>query len=194
MNGRPRHPGRRQLLGLAALFFVPLVAAVLLYRCTDWRPAPAAHGLLVEPPRPLPRAPLHLPDGRSAPADVLTGHWFLVHPIDGPCDADCLAVLDELARVRLALDKDAGRVRRVLLHAGRCCTPGAPPEASDLLVLAAPGDAGAALFALFPAVAGGDGIYMVDPHGNLILGYPAQNSARGLLRDLERLLRLSKIG
>jgi hypothetical protein len=34
----------------------------------------------------------------------------------------------------------------------------------------------------------------VDPHGNLMMSYPATGSARGLLKDLERLLRLSNIG
>jgi hypothetical protein len=34
----------------------------------------------------------------------------------------------------------------------------------------------------------------VDPHGNLIMGYPAAGSGRGILKDLERLLRLSNIG
>jgi len=51
------------------------------------------------------------------------------------------------------------------------------------------------LLAAFPtAVDGLPGIYIVDPHGNLMMSYPASGSARGLLKDLERLLRLSNIG
>jgi hypothetical protein len=40
----------------------------------------------------------------------------------------------------------------------------------------------------------GDGIYIVDPIGNLVLVYP--HAARGahVLEDLKRLLRLSRIG
>ncbi|MND02408.1 hypothetical protein D3C83_217840 [compost metagenome] len=45
-----------------------------------------------------------------------------------------------------------------------------------------------------PAVDGAPGIYIADPHGNLMMSYPASGSARGLLKDLERLLRLSGIG
>ena len=45
-----------------------------------------------------------------------------------------------------------------------------------------------------PAVDGAPGIYIADPHGNLMMSYPASGSARGLLKDLERLLRLSSIG
>jgi hypothetical protein len=34
----------------------------------------------------------------------------------------------------------------------------------------------------------------VDPNGNLMMSYRATGSARGMLKDLERLLRLSGIG
>jgi hypothetical protein len=62
-------------------------------------------------------------------------------------------------------------------------------------VLAAASARGGALLAAFPpAVDGAAGIYIVDPHGNLMMSYPASGSARGLLKDLERLLKLSHIG
>jgi hypothetical protein len=83
----------------------------------------------------------------------------------------------------------------VLLHAGDCA--GMTPQSgdADLLVLAATGPAGESLLAAFPpAVDGAPGIYIVDPHANLMMSYPAAGSARGLLKDLERLLRLSNIG
>ena len=55
--------------------------------------------------------------------------------------------------------------------------------------------AGAGFLAQFPpSVDGTQGIYIADPHGNLLMSYPASGSARGLLKDLERLLRLSGIG
>jgi hypothetical protein len=48
---------------------------------------------------------------------------------------------------------------------------------------------------MFPPSASGEpGIYIVDPHGNLMMGYAPTGAARGILRDLERLLRLSTIG
>jgi cytochrome oxidase Cu insertion factor (SCO1/SenC/PrrC family) len=129
------------------------------------------------------------------PEAALREHWSLVYLAGSNCDERAPAVLEELSRLRLALDKDAARVRRVLLHAGECTAPNPAPEGSELLVLAATGAEGAALRALFPpAIDGAFGIYIVDPHGNLLMSYPATGSARGLLKDLERLLRLSSIG
>ncbi|MGH8130932.1 MAG: SCO family protein [Steroidobacteraceae bacterium] len=176
-----RGAGRRQLLLLASVFLIPVVAAAWLYFSSGWRPEAGTHGELIDPPRPL-------------AAEVLRGYWFLVYLPTGGCDDRCVAVMAELARVRLALDKDAARVRRVLLHAGDCCRPESLATEPDLLVLGATGPRGEALRALFPAAADGARIYIVDPHGNLMLSYPATGSARDLLKDLERLLRLSRIG
>jgi hypothetical protein len=185
---------RRQLLVVGAIFLVPLAAALLLYYGSGWRPAATAHGTLIEPPRVLSAAGSVLPDGRPAPANVFETHWSLVHPASA-CDERTQALLEELARVRVALGKDATRVRRVLLHGGQCADVAILSRAADLLVLAATAPGGGAFLAQFPPAAdGAPGIYVVDPHGNLMMSYPASGSARGLLKDLERLLRLSSIG
>jgi hypothetical protein len=180
--GNRRRSGRRQLLLIASLFLVPLVAAVALYFSFNWRPAAGAHGTLIDPPRPL-------------PANVLRGRWSLIYLASKDCGERGPTVLGELARLRHALGKGAARVRRVLLHAGECTTQDFQSGEPDLLVLGATGADGAALRALFPPAAdGANGVYIVDPHGNLLMSYPATGSARGLLKDLERLLRLSSIG
>ena len=190
-----RRSGRRQLVLVASLFIVPLAAAAWLYFSSGWRPAVGSHGELIDPPRPLVPTGLTLPDGRSAPTDLFRGHWSLIHFARSACDGRTEAVLDELARVRLALDKDAARLRRVLLHSGQCATVRLQARDADLLVLQASGPAGDAFRAAFPGTLdGGVGIYIVDPQGNLMMSYPASGSARGLFKDLERLLRLSNIG
>ncbi|MGH8242450.1 MAG: hypothetical protein ACRETY_03775 [Steroidobacteraceae bacterium] len=190
-----RRSSRRRLLAVASIFIVPLAAAVLLYYSTGWRPEVNAQGTLIDPPRPLDVAGLARPDGRPAPAEIFLGRWSLVHPIGAACDERTRDILDELARVCLALDKDAGRVQPVLVHDGDCEAIAPGSHAADPLVLAAPGSAGDRFRAQFPvAVDGAAGIYIVDPQGKLMMSYPATGSARGLLKDLERLLRLSSIG
>jgi hypothetical protein len=191
-----RRAGRRQLLLIASLFFLPLIAASWLYLTSGWRPsAGVAHGELLDPPRPLPDTPLQLPDGGTAPADALRSGWSLVYVADDACGNACRDALADMRQARLALDKDALRVKRVLLHAGSCCAAGFGADEPDLQILAARGPAGGALRAMFPPSANGEsGIYIVDPHGNLMMGYAPIGAARGILKDLERLLRLSTIG
>jgi cytochrome oxidase Cu insertion factor (SCO1/SenC/PrrC family) len=186
--------GRRQLLLVASLFIVPFVAAIALYYSSDWRPIVNSQGTLIDPPRTLTASGLTLPDGRPASADVFEGHWSIVY-FAAACDARTEALFEELGRVRTALDKDAPRVRRVLLHPGSCAGGVPPAGETDLLVLSATGPGSERLRAAFPPAVDGDpGLYLVDPHGNLMMSYPATGSARGLLNDLERLLRLSNIG
>jgi hypothetical protein len=189
-----RASGRRQFLLVASLFVVPVVAAIVLYHSSDWRPVVNSQGTLIDPPRTLTAAGLTLADGAPAPSDVFEGQWSVVHPASA-CGGRTEALFEDLARVHLALDNDAPRVRRVLLHAGGCAGVTLPSRDADLLVLSTTGPEGEALLAAFPpAVDGLPGIYIVDPHGNLMMSYPASGSARGLLKDLERLLRLSNIG
>jgi len=189
-----KRSGRRHVLVVGSIFLVPLAAAILLYYSAGWRPAVNAHGLLIDPPRTLAVSGVVLTDGRPAPAGLFAGKWSLVLPAT-VCDERTRALLDELARIRVALGKDESRVRRVLLHAGACSNVEFQSRDADLLVLAATAPGGTDFLAQFPpAVDGAPGIYVVDPHGNIMMSYPASGSARGLLKDMERLLRLSNIG
>jgi hypothetical protein len=191
-----RRSGRRTFLMLASLFLLPFAAAVWIYNSSVWHPDVAASGEIIDPPRLLPAVALTLPDGGTASPDVLRGSWSLVYLAGNSCAEACTKALAELARVRLALGKDATRVQRVLLHTGDCCVPGFPgPSDQDLLVLGASGPEGEALLRLFPhAPYGVASIYVVDPLGNLMMRHSASGDLHGLLKDLERLLRLSSIG
>lgn len=185
--------GRRQLVLIGSIFIVPVLTVIVLYHSLDWRPVVNSQGTLIEPPPRLTAAGLRLPNGDAAPADAFEGLWSVIRPVAGACGSGERELMEELARVRLALGKDADRLRRVVVHAGACDRVALEDDESDLRVYSAGGDA--AFLAQFPpAVDGSAGIYMADPHGNLILSYPAAGSARGLLKDLERLLRLSSIG
>lgn len=183
--------GRRQFLMVASLFVVPVVTAIVLYRSVDWRPVVNAQGTLIDPPRTLAVTGAALLDASIAPADAFEGRWSVVRPVVGDCGTRERALLEELGRVRLALDKDADRVRRIVVHDGGCAVADFGSSEPDLRVYMVTAD----FLAQFPpSVDGAAGIYIVDPHGNLMMSYPAPGSARGLLKDLERLLRLSSIG
>ena len=85
-----RRRGRRNLVLIAAIFFVPVIVAFALYYGDVWRPAgSASKGELIHPARPLDVAGLRNADGTAAPADALAGKWSLIYIGDGACDADC---------------------------------------------------------------------------------------------------------
>jgi len=194
--------GRRQLLALAALFFVPLAVAFwMYYGPTGWRPSgDASKGDLIDPARPLPE--LALPTAVGPPTDpgFLRGKWTMLYVGDGLCDDRCREALYLTRQSRVALNKDMDRVQRVFLVTDRCCDRAfLAKEHPDLVVARVEDTAAAALLQPFPAydgvpVGAAGRIYLVDPLGNLFMSYSAGAPDKALLTDLKKLLRLSHIG
>lgn len=193
-----RH-SRLRLIGLAAIFFVPLALSFYLYYGTSWRPAGTAqHGELIDPARPLPEVVLALADGSLAGPELLRGDWHLVYLGAGDCSQPCRESLVKSRQVRLALDKDLDRVSRVFLYTGPLAAADyLAREHGDLAVAGLDSPAGVQLIAAFPggdsAIAAGR-LYVVDPLGNLMMRYPQDTAPKAILSDLERLLKLSHIG
>lgn len=187
---------RLGLIGLAALFFVPLALSFYLYYGTGWRPAGGAqHGELISPARPLPEVNLALPDGTATGPDFLRGDWHLVYVGEGACDPACQDTLVKTRQLRLALDKDVNRVSRVFLYDGAPATDYLAAQHPDLVAASLGGPEGERLLAAFPPESRAvRRLYIVDPLGNLMMSYPADAAPRAILSDLERLLKLSHIG
>jgi cytochrome oxidase Cu insertion factor (SCO1/SenC/PrrC family) len=196
--------GRRQLLALAALFFVPLAVAFwLYYGPSHWRPAGGTNqGEIIDPARPLPRVSLEKADGTQTGDQFLSGKWTMVYVGDGACGPDCRKALYLTRQSRIALNKDMDRLQRVFLVTQRCCDRRyLAAEHPDLLVARLDSPAGAQLLQAFPEYTDVPGvtnaagrIYLVDPLGNLMMSYPRSAPNKALLTDLKKLLRLSHIG
>jgi len=194
--------GRRQLLALAALFFVPLAVAFwLYYGSSGWRPAGSANkGDLVDPARPLPAVSLPKADGTPSGDQFLRGKWTMLYVGDGACDERCRKALYLTRQSRVALNKDMDRIQRVFLVTGNCCDRAfLAQEHPDLVVVQLDGPDAASLLATIPAYADGPvgsagRTYLVDPLGNLMMSYSASAPDKALLTDVKKLLRLSHIG
>ncbi len=188
----------RTLALLAGLFLLPLLLAFCTYYGSSWRPGSHVnHGVLVTPPRPLPAVRLRQvlpPAGGAAPA-LFREQWSLVYVGAGSCDAACAQALFVMASARLALNNELTRVRPVFLASADCCAQGRlAHDYPALVVLDAQGAAAAALLAQFPDGQRAHTLFVVDPLGNLMMSYDARQNSRGLLEDLQKLLRLSHIG
>ena len=191
-----RRRSRWQLLLLFVLFFGPLAMAwVLYYGSGDWRPEGRSnHGVLIEPPTPLPETALALIDGRSTEPDVLRHVWTLLYIDGGVCAEACREALYRSRQVRIALGKEIDRVQRLYLYSGdKTDLAGEHP---DLIVADAESSGGLELVAAFPANEPPDGenIDLVDPLGNLMMRFPLDDDARDIFLDLKKLLKLSRIG
>jgi hypothetical protein len=194
--------GRRRLLALAALFFLPLALAFwMYYGPSGLRPGgDVSKGDLIDPARPLPEIALPTADGAPTRTDFLRGKWTMLYVGDGLCDDRCREALYLMRQSRLSLNKDLDRVQRVFLVTSRCCDREfLAAEHPDLVVVRVEDMASAQLLAPFPAydgvpVAAAGRIYLVDPLGNLLMSYSPVAPDKALLTDVKKLLRLSHIG
>lgn len=193
---------RRPFWILVALFFAPLLFSfALYYGVIDWRPTGRTHrGDLIDPARPLPEVTLPTPAGATLPLESLHGKWTLVYIGDGRCDARCREALVLMRQSRLALGDDIKRVNRLFLSTAECCDHAyLEAEHTGLLVAQVDNAEGERLLAEFPSyaqqpVATAGRIYIVDPLGNLMMSYAPDAPPKGLLKDMEKLLKLSHIG
>lgn len=191
----------RMLAALAGLFLLPLLLAFYMYYATDWRPVKRVnHGTLITPVRPLPT--VHLPQlnmsGSGTPApgpQQLRNKWSMVYIGAGNCDEPCRQALYVMRQTRLSLNNDMSRVERVFLTTGNCCAREfLEHEHPGLAVLDATTEEGTRLLRAFPADGRPYSLFIVDPLGNLMMSYDARQNPKGLLEDLQKLLRLSHIG
>ena len=169
----------RTVGALAALFFLPVLASFWMYYFTDWRPdGSTAHGTLFQPPVPLENA------------DSFQDKWTLLYVGDGGCDAACANALYIARQTRLLLNKDMQRVERVLLTSGPVDQVTFERDHQGVRVMAPTN----ALLSAFPAEQRANGLFVIDPLGNLVMRYDARENPKGLLDDLKKLLKLSHIG
>lgn len=195
---------RTTLILIVALVAAPLVIAwVLVMGPAEWRPAGRVnHGDLVIPPLSLKDAALVDLEGNSIGLDRFLGKWNLVYVGEATCEADCEAALYAMRQVRLAMGKNMARVQRVYITQSPDPAPALRTvlmRYPGLLIITGQPEALHAFRRQFASSDGGEGIYdgglaIVDPLGNLMMRYAPDADPSGLLKDLERLLRASRVG
>ena len=179
-----RRKGRWQLILILLMVIGPMVLATLMYKLQFWVPdSRSYHGELIG-------------DGQTR-ADIGVQadeqRWQLLVTAPTACAADCQQLVYLARQLQIGLGRDASRASHALASAQPLSTdydaklkaeyPQLQRYALDLSTFgknaAAPGDAQ---------------LWIVDPHGNLVLRYDATVKGKALLNDLRHLLKLSNIG
>jgi len=193
---REVYRARIQLLGLVAVFVVPLLIATAWYFAgAHGAPAASTHGELIDPAQPL--EPFEIPRGSGEVFDLeqMRGHWTLLQTVGAECDPTCQKRVYYTRQIHDALAQDRVRVRRVALARAGSDTPGlgelldAHP---DLLVLE--GAADGPLMGQLPDPRTSATIYLVDPLGNVMLRFGGDVAPDAILDDVEHALDTSQIG
>lgn len=178
-----RRRNRLTLVGIAVLFFGPLVLAAVL-GWSGWRPAATkAYGTLIDPPRDVSAVAVTLADGEAYLWRNPQWQWTLLALPGRDCAQKCRAALDDVLRMRATLGRNASRLR--VLYLG-------PPLPADLVATLEPlqqGGIDAAEFAALRAQADdGLALALVDPGALLMMSYPSGYDIGGVRRDLPKVI------
>lgn len=189
-----RRRARRTLVLLAVVCTLPVVASYLMFYV--WQPQGRVnHGALLEP-TPLPRAVLVGAAGQPALArDQIEGQWTLLMVAPAACDEACSRALYVSRQARLAQAKEMERVGRLWLLTGAGEPAADNLAAHEGLRLAR---ADAAWLAALPGADIAGRVFLVDPLGNVMMRFDDEPdttaAARGMTKDLQRLLKYSALG
>ncbi|MGY3258810.1 hypothetical protein [Pseudomonas chlororaphis] len=179
-----RRRGRWQLLLIVAMVIGPMILATGMYKLQFWVPESRSyHGELIG-------------NGQSR-ADIGVQadetRWQILVTAPRDCAVDCQQLVYLARQIQISLGRDASRASHALAAAQPLDTdyqaklqreyPQLQRYPLDLPTFTkGASDQGAPL------------LWIVDPHGNLVLRYDARVKGKDLLNDLRHLLKLSNIG
>jgi hypothetical protein len=187
----------RRMLPLYAL--VAVCAAPVLAGYYFYFVAPPSgrtnYGKLVQPQRPVPILNTTLQDGTAFDLRSLRGNWVMLMADDAACDEACQKKLWQMRQIRTATGKEAERIERVFLVLD-------DEPLQTLLVREFDGThflrARRAEVQKFLALPEGgqltDHIWLIDPISNQMMRWPKAAEERSIKKDLDRLLKYSRIG
>ncbi len=179
-----RGRGRWQLIMILLVVIGPMVLATGMYKLQFWVPESRSyHGELIG-------------NGESrADLGVQTDEqrWQMLVTAPGDCTADCQQLVYLARQVQIALGREASRASHALATAQPVETSyDAKLKREYPRLQRYPLDLSA-----YNREAKGNGaaqLWIVDPHGNLVLRYDGGVNGKDLLNDLVQLLKLSNIG
>ncbi|GAB7530501.1 hypothetical protein PS3A_29120 [Pseudomonas sp. 3A(2025)] len=179
---RSRRPGRLQLLLLVAGCIAPMILATCMYRWQFWVPDSRTwHGELIGNGQ----------GRRELGVAATETRWQLLVTDTGACAAECRQLVYLARQINVGLGREAARASHALATAGE------PQDDSAWLgeyphLQRYPLDL--QRYRQIAPSAGPTWLWIVDPHGNLVLRYGAGIRGQDVLRDLKHLLKLSTIG
>jgi hypothetical protein len=180
--GRLSSRAKFTLLVLVAALPI-VVAYIAFFHFPHWIPTGTTNkGSLISPPV----------SGEALSVELAgLNAWTLLQPIGERCGQGCERMLYLSRQVVVGLGKDATRVRRIVLVEGE-----APSTLESQLGAEHPdvsliqGDLGL----LDQVTVKRPVLFLMDPHGNVMMYYHIENAGKPMLNDLKHLLRISNIG
>lgn len=186
--------GRWRMILVLLVCASPVIASYLTFYVI--RPQTLRHfGELIQPVQAMPDIATQTLDGKTVALTDLKGQWLIVSVSSAACDALCQSNLLLQRQIRASLGREADRTDWVwLVNDNAPVAPELQAGLKDAVVLRVASDQLAKWLAPQDGHALNEHLYLVDPHGNWMMRFPARlqmDQASSLKRDWDRLLRAS---
>lgn len=185
--------GRIIFLLMALFFVIPIVVVIMMYKL-DWRPAGQVHGQLIQPPKTIVMNGDLLTDKQVTANQFWQSKWNMVY-VTQDCESQCLSRIHDMRQVYVSMYKDMIRVQRVLITSQHDVAS-IRAQYPDMLIVNSPEQNVKELINQFEVnnQTVVDGLYFVDPLGNIMMKYSANKEAKWIRKDLVKLLKSSWAG
>jgi len=185
---------------IVLVFFAPSILSWYVFNHTDFLESRGTsnYGQIITPPVQLENFSLIDPlDAQRT--DTLHGKWSMIYVAES-CDDMCMQNVYRMRQIHMGMGKHSLRVQKVLFlidqdinelsslfknYKGQQIINTNAIETDNLLEKFNLEDADLLRF---------QRIYISDPLGNLMMSYPSDINPKGILKDLKKLLRTSRIG
>jgi cytochrome oxidase Cu insertion factor (SCO1/SenC/PrrC family) len=187
-------------LALCLLFALPYLASFYFY-FDDQASAKlktANAGLLVSPMRDWSGQNFERLDGTIVRASEFQGQWLILTLASSACERACNDNLYALKQVRKALGVDRQRVRRLLVLTDDRFLPELENRLQNFPAMEAVMVAEREFFELknllkIDSHRLENAFFVIDPMGNYMMFYPAGTHPKALLKDMQRLMKVSQL-
>jgi len=192
---------RTTLWVMIILFGLPYIAAIYFYYFVDRSELgdTSNYGTLISPVRQVEDINLQTLNDSDFKLSDLKGSWILVSIGKSSCAESCQQNLYKMRQIRKAVGEDRSRINRVFLLSDTSEIDSFKtllPDYQGMHVIKPSNETYQQFITNF-SIAGEateDGIFIIDPLGNYMMAYPKDADAEKILKDVRRLLKVSKIG
>lgn len=182
-----RRRGRLQLLLILAVVIGPMLLASAMYHFGFWLPETRSYdGALVATGQGRDALGVTVPAGAEP-------RWELLVTAPNGCAEECQQLVYLARQINIGLAREAGRASHALAS-----SQALPEDYDQRLQREYPQlqrySLNPTVYGAKPDLPDGAQLWIVDPHGNLVLRYDTKANGKAILDDLKYLLKISQIG
>lgn len=182
-----RRKGRLQLLLILAVVIAPMLLAGAMYRFGFWVPETRSFdGVLVANGQGRDALGIAVPSEAEA-------RWELLVTAPQGCTEACQELVYLARQINIGLAREAGRAGHALAS-GTTLAPVYEQQLQREYPQLKRYALEPSVYAENPDAPAGAQLWIVDPHGNLVLRYDEKIKGKAILDDLKYLLKISQIG